>query len=134
MDNKNRAYTCPFQTNSCSIPDIFLLFLTDMKKNIPIPDHIRPILQLHLGKEFEQLSYEQQLEGLKKRRSRYWIMILVNAFALVFFSYSFIYGITQLSDIVYYALGTVFVLNVLLIFHQRKQIDVALRYMEAEVR
>ena len=109
--------------------NIFIIFAA-MKQNTIIPDHIRPILELHLGKEFEQLDTKTQIEGLKKRRSRYWIMILVNAFALLFFSYSFIYEITQLNDFIYYALGTVFVLNVLLIFHQRKQLDVALRHVE----
>jgi hypothetical protein len=107
-----------------------LLFLSAMKLSTPIPDNIRPILALHLGKEFDQLDTKTQIEGLKKRRSRYWIMILVNAFALIFFSYSFIYGITQLNEFVYYALGSVFVLNVLLIFHQRKQIDIALQYLQ----
>lgn len=97
------------------------------------PKDIQAILVLHLGKEFQMLTKQTMLEALGKRRSRYWIMIIVNALALLFFSYSFIYGITQLSDLVYYGLGTVFVLNVLLIFHQRKQINRAITYVEQNV-
>ncbi|MCC5926729.1 MAG: hypothetical protein JJU41_09250 [Bacteroidetes bacterium] len=97
-----------------------------------IPSDISAILTLHLGKEFTSLEVTEMLEGLRKRRSRYWVMIAVNALALLFFSYSFIYEITQLNSVVYYALGTVFVLNVLLIFHQRKQINLAIEYLEAQ--
>jgi len=95
-----------------------------------IPSDISAILTLHLGKEYAAISTQDKLAALRKRRSRYWVMIAVNALALFFFSYSFIYEITQLNDIVYYALGTVFVLNVLLIFHQRKQINRAIDFLE----
>lgn len=101
-----------------------------MQKENEYPNDIKAVLILHLGKDFALLKREEMLTSLLKRRSRYWIMIIVNALALLFFSYSFIYGITQLNDIVYYALGTVFVLNVLLIFHQRKQLNLAVDYLE----
>lgn len=113
-------------TTVCANLSIF----TTMSTQNEYPSDISAILTLHLGKDFAQLSVQDMLAGLHKRRSRYWLMIVVNALALLFFSYSFIYGITQLSDIVYYALGTVFVLNVLLIFHQRKQLNLAIDYLE----
>ncbi|MCH8494297.1 MAG: hypothetical protein LAT57_01525 [Balneolales bacterium] len=101
-----------------------------MKKDLEYPPDIEAVLNLHLGKDFRELDVETCLAGLSKKRSRYWIMIAVNAFALIFFSYSFIYEITQFSDVVYYALGTVFVLNVLLIVYQRKQISKAIEFLD----
>lgn len=87
------------------------------------------MLILHVGKDFVNFGKSAQIEILEKKRSRYRIMIAVNVFALLFFTYSFIGGITQLNDVVYYVLGTVFVLNVLLIFYQRKQINITLDYL-----
>lgn len=94
-----------------------------------IPAIVRAVLELHIGKNFAEFTTESQIELLEKRGKRYRIMILVNLLALLFFSYSFIYKITQIADVIYYVLGVVFVLNMLLIFYQRKQLMSALEYI-----
>lgn len=97
-----------------------------------IPEDIKAILTLHAGKNFTDFDVPSQIGLLIQKRKRYWFMIAVNLFALTFFTYSFIGGITQLNSVVYYALGTVFVLNVLLIFYQRGQISRAVSWLEEQ--
>ena len=104
--------------------------MTD-KNNLPtIPAAIRAVLELHVGKNHLEVPNSVKLELLEKRVKRYRIMILVNLFALLFFSYSFISGITQIGDLVYYGLGVVFVLNMALIFYQRKQVIQTIDYLK----
>lgn len=100
-----------------------------MSKEKEIPAYVQAVLELHIGKNFREYSVDFQVEMLEKRRKRYVLMIFVNLFALLFFSYSFIYGITQIAEFIYYILGVVFVLNMLLIFYQRKQINKVLDYL-----
>jgi len=100
-----------------------------MNRETHIPVEIRAVLELHIGKDYANVGKNDQLEILLKKRKRYWIMIAANLFALLFFSYSFISGITQISEFIYYILGVVFVLNLLLIMHQRKQIQATLDYL-----
>ena len=101
-----------------------------MNKETQIPIDVRAVLELHIGKNFADVSKDEQVNILVKKRKRYWLMIAANLFALLFFSYSFIYGITQINEFVYYVLGVVFVLNLLLILYQRKQIQTTLQYLE----
>lgn len=100
-----------------------------MNKETQTPIEIRAVLELHIGKNYTEVSKDDQISILLKKRNRYWIMIAANLFALLFFSYSFITGITQISEFVYYILGVVFVLNLLLILYQRKQIQSTLHYL-----
>lgn len=104
-----------------------------MENSFDIPKEIEAVLILHLGKNYADYDTQSQVEFLEKKKKRYRIMLAVNVFALLFFTYSFVGGITQLSNVVYYVLGTVFVLNVLLIFHQRKQLNVAIEYLRKQV-
>ncbi len=110
----------------------FFLYFWIMENKLnpnEIPAIVRAVLELHIGKNFAEFTTESQIELLEKRGKRYRIMILVNLLALLFFSYSFIYKITQIADVIYYVLGVVFVLNMLLIFYQRKQLMSALEYI-----
>jgi len=129
MDVKNSSSAHPFQTG---IPTGFRNFRTfvDMETKINIPNDIKAILTLHVGKNFSETETSSQVQQLLQKRKRYWLMIAVNLFALVFFTYSFFAGITQLNSFVYYALGTVFLMNVLLIFYQRSQISRAIDWLE----
>lgn len=103
--------------------------MTEKNTPPPIPAAIRAVLELHVGKNHPEVPDTIKLELLEKRFKRYRIMILVNLFALLFFSYSFISGITQIGDLVYYGLGVVFVLNMALIFYQRKQVKMTIDYL-----
>ena len=104
--------------------------MTDKNTPSSIPAAIRAVLELHVGKNHLEVPNTVKLELLEKRVKRYRIMILVNLFALLFFSYSFISGITQIGDLVYYGLGVVFVLNMALIFYQRKQVIQTIDYLK----
>jgi len=106
--------------------------MTDKNNPPNIPAAIRAVLELHVGKNHIEVPNNIKLELLEKRVKRYRIMILVNLFALLFFSYSFISGITQIGDLVYYGLGVVFVLNMALIFYQRKQVIQAIDYLKEQ--
>lgn len=103
--------------------------MTDKNTPSTIPAAIRAVLELHVGKNHPEVPNAIKLELLDKRVKRYRIMILVNLFALLFFSYSFISGITQIGEFVYYALAVVFVLNMSLIFYQRKQVMQTIDYL-----
>lgn len=102
-----------------------------MKKETQVPVEIRAVLELHIGKDYENVDKQDQMAILAKKRNRYWIMIAANLFALLFFSYSFISGITQISEFIYYVLGVVFVLNLLLIMYQRKQIQSTMNFLNS---
>ena len=106
--------------------------MTDKNNPPTIPAAIRAVLELHVGKNHLEVPNTVKLELLEKRVKRYRIMILVNLFALLFFSYSFISGITQIGDLVYYGLGVVFVLNMTLIFYQRKQVVQTIDYLKEQ--
>lgn len=49
-------------------------------------------------------------------------MFLLNLLAIIFFSYSWYFGITQLSNTIFTILVAVFAMNVVLIMFQRRQI------------
>lgn len=104
-----------------------------MENKKDIPADVRAVLELHVGKNFESVEPETMIEMLHKRRNRFYLMIFVNVLALIFFSYSFLNNITQISDFVYYALGVVFVMNISLIFYQRKQLNRTLEYLERQL-
>lgn len=104
-----------------------------MENKKDIPADVRAVLELHVGKNFESVEPETMIEMLHKRRNRFYLMIFVNVLALIFFSYSFLNDITQISDFVYYALGVVFVMNISLIFYQRKQLNRTLEYLERQL-
>jgi hypothetical protein len=106
--------------------------MTDKNTPSSIPAAIRAVLDLHVGKNHPEVPTSIKLELLEKRVKRYRIMILVNLFALMFFSYSFISGITQIGDLVYYGLGVVFVLNMALIIYQRKQVMLTINYLKEQ--
>lgn len=95
-----------------------------------IPEDIQAALILHIGKDFLQIDKDGRLMILERKKNRYRLMIGVNLFALLFFTYSFLGGLTQLSMIIYYVLGTVFVVNMLMISHQRKQLLAAIDFVK----
>lgn len=101
-----------------------------MKKEIPAD--IQAVLVLHIGKNFADITTASQIEILERKRKRFWIMIGANLFALIFFSYSFLGGLTQISDVIFYILGGVFTLNMLLIFYQRNQVNHTLDWLRKE--
>jgi undecaprenyl pyrophosphate phosphatase UppP len=78
--------------------------------------------RIHLKKEELEQPLDQQLDALQKRNRNKWIQLIVNMLAIIFFGYSYYFDITQLGNTFLYILVAVFVINMVLIFYQKKQI------------
>jgi hypothetical protein len=86
-------------------------------------------LNIHLKKEECSLPVEEQIAILQKKNRKKWWLLGVNVAAIIFFGYSFFYSITQLSTTLMYILAAVFVINVGLIFYQKKQLNALIEYL-----
>lgn len=96
-------------------------------------EQLESYLTIHLKNDQLELSDEEQLEALQKRgRAKNWHLIF-NIAAVLFFGYSFYYGITQLSETFLIAILAVFGVNVGLIFYQKKQINELIEYLRWKV-
>lgn len=85
--------------------------------------------KVHLKKDQLELSITDQIEALQQRdRSKWWHLAL-NIAALLVFGYSFYYDITQLGSTFFVIITIVFVVNVILIFYQKKQIQKTIDYL-----
>lgn len=97
-------------------------------------ERYRSYLKIHLKQEEQGLPPDEKIAILKKKDRNKWWMLAVNVAAILFFGYSFFYGITQLSDTLLYILLAVFVINVGLIFYQKKQLQELIEYLEWKMR
>lgn len=87
-------------------------------------------LQMHLKEEQLNASVGEKISLLKKRKRSRWIMLAVNVVAILFFGYSFYFDITQLSNTLIYILSAVFIINVVMIFRQAKQLRQLIQYLQ----
>jgi len=87
----------------------------------------------HLKKGQQDLPPEEKIEILQKRDRSRWIFVAVNVLAALFFAYSWYYNITRLSDTLLIILGVVVVINVVLIFYQKKQIRLLIEHLEQQI-
>jgi amino acid transporter len=92
-------------------------------------ERLQSYINIHLKKEKQSLPLEEQIEELRKRNRRKWIMLAVNIAAILIFGYSFYYDITQLSQTFFIVIVAVFGINVGLIFYQHKQINELIDYL-----
>ncbi|MEX2600979.1 MAG: hypothetical protein WD355_04985 [Balneolaceae bacterium] len=85
-------------------------------------EQLERLEKVHLRGADENLAPGERIEFLKKRiRKKNWLIGL-NVLAILFFSYSFYYGITQLGETLFTILVVVFVINVGLVLLQKRQI------------
>ncbi len=89
---------------------------------------------IHLKKEQQELPVSGQIEALDKRDRNKWWQLGINVAAMLFFGYSFYFGITRLGDTFFYIILGVFAVNVVLIFYQKKQIRELRNYLEWKER
>src|SRR5699024_34882 len=92
-------------------------------------ERMQSYLNIHLKKDTQELSEEEQIEALHKKERNKWIMLAVNILAVLIFGYSFYYGITNLGQTFLIIILAVFGINVGLIFYQRKQIKELIDYL-----
>ena len=101
--------------------------MSENKKN---DDWAETQLRIHLKKKQFEAPLKTKIELLKKRKRSRWWMLAINIVAILFFAYSFYFDITQLSNTLLYVLFAVFVINVILIFYQTKQLKQLIGYLE----
>lgn len=87
-------------------------------------------LNIHLKKNERDVPVPEQITALQKRDRNKWWHVLINVIAVLLFAYSFYFNLTQLSDTLLAILLIVFVINVLLIFYQKKQIRDLISYLK----
>lgn len=97
-------------------------------------ERLQSYLNIHLKKDEQSLSAEEQIKALHKRERNKWIQLAVNIIAILFFGYSFFYDITELSNTFFYIILAVFLINVGLIFYQKNQIDDLVDYLQWKKR
>ena len=93
-------------------------------------DRLQSYLNVHLKKEEQSLSAGDKIEALQKKDRNKWIQLAVNIAAIIFFGYSFYFDITQLGQTFFIIIFAVFVINVGLIFYQRRQIKELIEYLK----
>lgn len=84
--------------------------------------------RMHLPYKFAGAEPSQKIEALLKRDRSKWMQFALNLFAIAFFTYSIISGISQLSISFLIALIVIFSLNMVLIFVQKRQIRILIDY------
>ncbi|HLR76557.1 MAG TPA: hypothetical protein VK106_02785 [Balneolaceae bacterium] len=79
-------------------------------------------LHAHLKKKHLNAPIDEKIELLKKRKRSRWWMLGINVAVILFFGYSFFFHITELSNTLFYILCAVFIINMVLIYYQTKQL------------
>lgn len=91
---------------------------------------IKAFIEVQLGKNAKAMSPDQQRLGLENKYRRLLIMLAVNIGIILFFGYSFIYDITQLGPTWLVLIGLFFVLNILMLGYQWKQLNEAVQWLK----
>lgn len=95
---------------------------------------IKAFIKIQLGKDAEAMSPGQQLQGLESKYRRLLIMLAVNVGIILFFGYSFFYDITRLGTTWLVLIGLFFVLNILMLGYQWKQLNEAVQWLRNDAR
>ncbi len=90
---------------------------------------LQSYLNIHLKKDKQSYTVPRQIDELHKKNRNKWIQLAVNIAAILFFAYSFYYNITQLNETFLIIITAVFLINVGLIFYQKKQIRELINYL-----
>jgi hypothetical protein len=85
--------------------------------------------KVHLRSK-EDLPHSEKITELRKRLKTKWIQLAINVAIILVFAYMFLRGYTTFGDIFYYVLFALFVVNIILIFMQRRQITELISYLE----
>ena len=102
----------------------------EIKQDTGNDARIKAFIKVQLGKDAEAMSPEQQRLGLESKYRRLKIMLAVNVGIILFFGYSFYYDITQLGSTWIIMLGLFFVLNILMLSYQWKQLNEAVDWLK----
>jgi len=89
-------------------------------------------VNVHLRKKTD-LPDKQKIPALEKKRRSKLYQLLLNIAIILFFAYSYFYDITSLGDLLFYILVIVFLINVIMLIYQRKQIDELVGYYQYKI-
>jgi hydrogenase-4 membrane subunit HyfE len=90
------------------------------------------MVRVHLRGSGTTLSNAEKVLGLEKRLRRLTAMLVLNVLVVIFYAYAFYMSLTQLEPLVFGLIFGAFMLNVLLIVYQRKQISRAIDFLKLE--
>lgn len=102
------------------------------------PEHaptkrMRAFIEVQLGKKAADAPPEEQHAALRQKFRRLLLMTFVNLAVVLFFSYSFYFDITQLGTTWFSLIIVFFIVNVLLLAYQWKQLKQALAWLESRM-
>ena len=95
---------------------------------------MRAFIEVQLGKDALKLAPKQQKAGLEQKFRRLMLMMGVNIAVVVFFSYSFYYDITRLGSTWFSFIVVFFLVNVLLLSYQWRQLKQALAWLDSHIK
>lgn len=87
--------------------------------------------RVHLKKDQLDLPPDKKMQAVQQREKRLWLMLGFNLLAVFFFGYSYFYNITRLSDTILIILALVFLVNIGMVFYQKKQVDHIKTYLNS---
>jgi len=91
---------------------------------------IRTFIDIQLGKQGKNLSWQQKKAIIQKKFTKVLIMMGLNVGFVLFFAISFYYDITQLSTSWFNVIIVFFLINVLFSIYQHRQLKEATTWIE----
>ncbi|MCG2589178.1 hypothetical protein [Rhodohalobacter sulfatireducens] len=85
--------------------------------------------RVHLRKH-EDLADEDKIDKLKNKHRSKWIQIIFNVVVITGLAYGYLVGYRPFPEWVYYILAFIFVLNVVLLYWQKNQIEELASYLK----
>lgn len=85
--------------------------------------------RVHL-RNHEDLAREEKITKLEKKHRSKWIQIIFNVLVITGLGYGYLVGYRPFAEWVYYVLGIIFVLNVVLLYWQKNQIEQLAGYLK----
>lgn len=88
--------------------------------------------KIHLRRVDDSVSPGEKIDILEKKDRNKWVLLLLNVLAIIFFSYSYYFDITELGDTIFFILIVIFTVNVGMIFFQKKQIKELMEFYNSQ--
>lgn len=88
--------------------------------------------RVHLRSD-EDFTEEEKISKLTKKHRSKWIQIIFNVVVISVLAYTYFAGYRPFAEWVYYVLAFIFVLNVVLLYWQKNQIEELSAYLKDQV-